>query len=80
MKFKKWMKMVDPICDVVIWTQDDEDEPAFEGSLLDVPWYFMDFKIGRADKKDYDEPIYISQHTNKFNVTLPCIVVNLIAE
>ena len=79
MKFKKWMKCIDPIVDVIIWTQDDDEEPAFEGSLLDMPWYYMDFQISRADG-DCEEPIYISEHTNKYGNKMPCVVVNLIAE
>ena len=79
MKFKEWMKVVDPICDVVIWTQDDNDTPAFEGSLLDVPWYFMDYEIGRKEDKS-EEPIFISTYTNKYGHKMPVIVVNLIAK
>ena len=79
MKFKKWLKLVDPIVDVVIWTQDNPDEPTYEGSALDIPWYMVDWKIGRADG-DTEEPIYISRHKNKYGNEVECIVVNLIAE
>lgn len=80
MKFGKWMKnIIDPLCDVEIWTQDEPDEPAFKGSILDIPWYFMDFEIGREDPKDKDEPIFISYKINSNNVILPVLVVNLIA-
>lgn len=76
MKFKKWMKVIDPIVDVVIWTQDDDKEPAYKGSLLDVPWYYIDWQIGNKDN-DIDPPIYISKDDETGN---PVIVVNLIAE
>ena len=82
MTFGEWFKgIVEPIVDVVIWTQDcDEDSPAFEGSLLDVPWYFLDFKINT----DEDEPIYISLKDDKDYlgrpIKHPVLVVNLIAE
>lgn len=79
MKFKKWLKMVDPVVDVVIWTQDDSNEPAFEGSILDIPWGMVDWQIGRIDD-NLEKPIYISKHTNKHGCETECIVVNLIAE
>lgn len=78
MKFKKWMKVVDPICDVSIWTQYDNDTPAFEGCLLDVPWYFLDYEIGRADNNS-DEPIIISTYIDKHSRRMPIIVISLIA-
>lgn len=79
MKFKKWMKVVDPICDVSIWTQDDNDTPAFEGGLLDVPWYFLDYEIGRTDNNS-DEPIFISTYIDKHGRRMPIIVISLIAK
>lgn len=79
MKFKKWMKVVDPICDVSIWTQYDNDAPAFEGSLLDVPWYFLDYEIGRADNNS-DEPIIISTYIDEHGRRMPIIVISLIAK
>ena len=80
MILKEWIKLVDPIVDVVIWTQDDKDEPAFEGSVLDIPWWLADCEIGRADSFDCDEPIYISTHTNRFNHELPVIVINCLVK
>lgn len=79
MKFKKWMKVVDPICDVSIWTQYNNDTPAFEGGLLDVPWYFLDYEIGRADNNS-DEPIFISTYIDKHGRRMPIIVISLIAK
>lgn len=79
MKFKEWMKVVDPICDVAIWTQYDNDTPAFEGSLLDVPWYFLDYEIGRADNNS-DEPIIISTYIDEHGRKMPIIVISLIAK
>lgn len=78
MKLKKWIKAVDPLIDVVIWTQDDNESPSFEGSMFDIPSRFLNYKIGRADKKNEDEPIYIAEYTNKHNVKLPVVVINLI--
>lgn len=82
MKLKKWIKFVDPLADIVIYTQDSkEDEPAYEGSLLNMPWYYMDMEIGREDDS-CDEPIYISMKEKTFlNGTkskIPIVIINLI--
>lgn len=77
MKLKKFMKLIDPIVDVIIWTNDDNEEPSFEGSILNIPWWYLDLKIGRRPE-DSEEPIYISEHTNKFGHKEPCIVINLL--
>ena len=78
MTLKKWMKCINPIVDVVIWTNDDDDEtPSFEGSMLDIPWWYLDCEIGCYDE-DIDEPIYITEHKNKFGRNEPCIVINLL--
>ena len=78
MTLKKWMKCVDPIIDVVIWTDDDDDEtPSFSGHMLDIPWWYLDCKIGCPDE-DADSPIYISKHENKYGYTEPCVVIHLL--
>ena len=76
MKLKKFLKLIDPISfDVRIFINNDE-EPIFEGSALDIPWGFIDLKIGRIDKSDKDEPIYF-YHTENGD---PACVINLIEE
>lgn len=77
MKLKKFLKIIDPIVDVVIWTSDDKEKPAFEGSMLDIPFVYMDYKIGRKNSKNKEEPIYINIHKNKYGAILPIIVINL---
>jgi len=83
MKLKKWLKMVDPLVDVVIYTPDDDEVPAFEGSALDIPWSLTDYKLGRKDD-DTEEPIYISVKEKTYangNVgTVPVIIINVIDE
>ena len=80
MKFKKWMKVIDPICHVEIWTQYDKETPAFEGNLLDVPWYFLDYEIGRNDSDNSEEPIIVSVYTDKHGRKMPIIIIELIAK
>ena len=77
MTLKKWLKYIDPIVDITIWTQDDDETPSYEGSVLDIPWTIVDSEIGRADPTDTDEPIYISI-TDKNGLMCPKIVANII--
>ena len=77
MKLKKLFKIIDPISDIVIWTNEDDEEsgPSYEGSILDVPWWLTETKLGREDG---DIPCYISQATIKGRKDAPCIIVNVI--
>lgn len=65
MKLKKLANIIDWLTDVVIWTPDSisDEEPAFEGVWMDIPFFYMDMKIGRPDG-DTDEPIYIYADKN----------------
>lgn len=79
MTLRKWLKVIDPICDIVIWADYDNEEPIFEGSVFDIPWVWVDCEIGRGENDDSeDEPIYISKHINKYGVEMPLIVANII--
>ena len=77
MKLKTWIKQIDPIVDVVIWG-DSSTEPLFEGSMLNIPWHLVDLPIGRKNKADTDEPIYISIDKNEFGIEQPTITINVI--
>lgn len=77
MTLKQWIKVIDPCIDVVIWGNTTENEPIYEGSLFNIPWIYMDYQIGRPDGNT-EEPIYITQKTNEYGVTLPCITINVI--
>lgn len=79
MKLKKFIKLLDPIGDIIIWTDGCGDEPVYEGSILDMPWIYLDYQIGRVEGEDDEEPVYISKrHKNQYGVELPCLVINLI--
>ena len=54
LKLNDVIRLFDPLVRVVVWTddqdpEDDNEEPAYEGSLLDLPWYFLDYEIGSYD-------------------------------
>ena len=74
MKLKKLIKLIDFLTTVNIYTSDQEDDesPAYEGLVFDIPWVYMDMKIGRVD--DPDEPIFIYTDDKGKSV----MVINLI--
>lgn len=78
MKLGKWIKVVDPVIDVEIWSQySEEDEPLYKGSMFNIPWTLVDKEIGRVDD-NINEPIFIVQKENEYGVMLPYIVINII--
>lgn len=79
MKLKKLVKLFSFCDSVIIWGSDNET-PLFEGSILEIPWTFMNYKIGRKNKEDDEEPIFTSIQKNKYGATLPVITINVIDE
>ena len=48
------IRMFDPLVHIIVWTNEDtpdapDAEPAYEGSLFDLPWYFLDYEVGGED-------------------------------
>lgn len=79
MKLGKWLRYVDPIVEVTIFTdKTPPDVPAFSGSLLDLPKKYKKMKIGRAEFDDREEPIFITHFTNEHGVICENITINLI--
>ena len=77
MKFKKWLKYIDPVgIDIAIWTDDNKDKPVYEGDIFDIPWYLVDFKIDNT----CENPIYFYTRVNEHGVTIITATINLIAE
>jgi hypothetical protein len=76
MKLKDLISLVDWLSHVVIWTEDsvEDGEPAFDGVVMDIPWIYMDMKIGRP-RGETEEPIRISQEENSHE---PIMVINLL--
>ena len=76
MKLKDLIPLIDWLSHVVIWTEDsaEDEEPAFDGCVMEIPWIYMDMKIGRP-QGEIEEPIYISQ---KEGTHEPVMVINLL--
>ena len=79
MKLKKWLKYVDPIVQITIFTDKTSDDvPAFDGAPWDIPKKYKNMKIGRGKNDDGEEPIFITHFTNNHGVILDRITINLI--
>ena len=68
MKLKKIIKYLDKLSHCKIWINDEED-PAYEGCIMDIPWYLLDYPlcndsngeaIGAGYDKDATNPNYRS--------------------
>ena len=77
MKLIDLLKVMDGISNVVIWTQDDDEEPYYTGPVMDVPWVLIDCEIGRPYKDD-DEPVFVTIMKNDKGVELPVLVINIL--
>lgn len=49
MKLNDVIKLFDCLINVKIWVKEDGDESAFEGSLIDIPWIYLDMYIDVDD-------------------------------
>lgn len=79
MKLKKWLKYVDPVVHIIIFTDKTSDGvPVFEGFSWDIPKKYKNMKIGRGKNDDGEEPIFLTHFTNKNGVIFECITINLI--
>ena len=67
MKLKKFLKMVNKIDDIIIWFENDNDEdgPAYKGSILHVPYYLLDYKLAMHREED-EKPICIVHYENEY--------------
>ena len=79
LKLKDVIYLLDPIMDVAIWTQEDDKEPSWYGSFLDIPWFYLDYELGSLDEKD-DEPISFREDLGEDLHHRSGVVIQLIAK
>ena len=77
MKLRKLFDFIDHCDYCYIWTQDDDEAPAFEGFILDVPWYLADAKLNTVDNT-LDSAIHLTIRCDKNN--FPAYVINVLLE
>lgn len=70
MKLKKFLKMVNVIDDIIIWSNnDDTDEPLYKGGILYVPYHLLDRKIAKHTEDD-EKPICIVHYENEYGTKM----------
>lgn len=70
MKLKKFLKMVDMVDDIIIWSNNDDiKEPLYKGGILYVPYYLLDHKIAKHVEDD-EKPICIVHYENEYGTKL----------
>lgn len=71
MKLKKLLKLFDPFCtNITVWkSEDDENEPAFQGYLSDLPYWLLDTEI--------DGELCTGKYINEHKVEFGTLVVEV---
>ena len=71
MKVEKFIRLIDPLTRIIMWNAEDieiegEDkaEPTYDGYLMNMPWHYLDYKIGRPAGED-EPPVYASNVDHK---------------
>ena len=44
-KLYELLKHTDSLVDVQIYTEDSDDEPEYQGSIMNIPWYYVDYYL-----------------------------------
>ena len=77
MKLKKFLKMVNMVDDIIIWSNnDDTDKPLYKGSILYVPYYLLDHKIAKHTEDD-EKSICIVHYKNNYGTNVAAYNVSL---
>ena len=74
MKLKKVIKYLDKLSHCKIWINEEED-PAYEGCVMDIPWYLLDYSLnndgdGEAIGAAYDKHAKNPNHCSYFAIYL----------
>ena len=56
MKLRKFLKYVNKLDYIKIYSNEDEADILYEGTILDIPWWIVDCKL--AENPGEDEPVH----------------------
>ena len=76
MKLSELIRHLDATGFIKIYTPDSGDEPEYEGGILDIPWYFLDYSLD-TDKGGEYEAIGARIYTSEAGVNLPALCISL---
>lgn len=70
MKLKKFLKMVDMVDDIILWSDNEnENDPLYKGGILYVPYCLLDRKIA-IHRENGEKPICIVRYENKYGTKM----------
>ena len=61
MKLGKFLSMFEPITDIVIWEDGNDDEPIYVGLIFDMPFGLRDYTILKPYESDDYNGIILSR-------------------
>lgn len=82
MKLKTLLKYLDPLTEIVVWSNFDEgtpdysDEPVFKGCVMDCPWSLVNYKLVKADTDNYDG-MRAASETNEHGAKIDLLVLEV---
>jgi hypothetical protein len=56
MKLRKFLKYVNKLDYIKIYSNETEEDVLYEGTILDIPWWIVDCKL--AEDPEKDEPVH----------------------
>jgi hypothetical protein len=65
MKLKDFLKYFDGLDYIILWHKDEPEEPVYEGTIFDVPFGWINYKLTLPDKDDKWDGICISKVENR---------------
>ncbi len=65
MKLKKIIKYLDCLSYCKIWINDEEN-PIYEGSVLDIPWHLLNLSLNNDDRGQAIDAGYDKDATNSY--------------
>ena len=82
MTLGKWLKQIDieslSISTIALWI-DGDDSVLWEGHTSNIPWIYLDYKIGVHDPDDPErKPIMIFSKENFYGAHMPHFIITII--
>lgn len=90
MTLKEWLEVIDVVgLNVRLWSQyfkeyseEDDDEPLWEGWSMNIPWVYIDKKIGIVNEKtgviEKEDAIYFITEKNEYGVDVIWANINIV--
>ena len=83
MTLKEWLEQIDieslSISTIALWADGEDAEPLFEGYTTDIPWIYLDCKLGVNDPDDPSrKPVMVFSKENHYGIHKPHFIITII--